>query len=73
MKRINLGLIGWGTIGVGVTKIIEQTSESLAERLGAELYLKKVAASFTQQATTVQTSFTIVNTSKGLDQPEGNP
>jgi homoserine dehydrogenase len=43
MKRINLGLIGWGTIGVGVTKIIEQASGSLAERLGAELYLKKIA------------------------------
>jgi homoserine dehydrogenase len=43
MKRINLGLIGWGTIGVGVTKIIEQASESLAKHLGAELYLKKVA------------------------------
>ncbi|MGA1790918.1 MAG: homoserine dehydrogenase [bacterium] len=43
MKRINLGLIGWGTIGVGVTKVLEQASASLAERLGAELYIKKIA------------------------------
>ena len=43
MKRINLGLIGWGTIGVGVTKVLEQTSTSLAERLGAELYIKRIA------------------------------
>jgi homoserine dehydrogenase len=43
MKRINLGLIGWGTIGAGVTKVLEQASTSLAERLGAELYIKKIA------------------------------
>ena len=43
MKRINLGLIGWGTVGVGVTKILEETSESLSKRLGAELYMKKIA------------------------------
>lgn len=43
MKRINLGLIGWGTIGTGVTKILEKASDTLTSRLGAELYLKKVA------------------------------
>ena len=43
MKRINLGLIGWGTIGAGVTKVLEQASTSLAKRLGAELYIKKIA------------------------------
>ncbi|MGA1843913.1 MAG: homoserine dehydrogenase [bacterium] len=43
MKQINLGLIGWGTVGVGVTKILEQCSASLSERLGAEIVLRRIA------------------------------
>ncbi len=43
MKRINIGLIGWGTIGTGVTKIFAGASDSLSALLGAELYLKKIA------------------------------
>lgn len=43
MNSINVGLIGWGTIGIGVTKIFEKRSADLSRHIGAELSLKKIA------------------------------
>lgn len=42
MDKINLGLIGLGTIGTGVVKIIQKNQFLFRERLGVELCLKKV-------------------------------
>lgn len=42
MKTFRVGLIGFGTIGAGVVKLLQQNSELLAERLGAELELVKI-------------------------------
>ncbi|WP_035587973.1 homoserine dehydrogenase [Hippea jasoniae] len=41
---INVGLIGAGTVGSGVVKILTQNSEIIKKRLGFELVLKKVYA-----------------------------
>ncbi len=42
MKEISLGLIGFGTIGTGVIKLLQDNAELLAGRLGARLVIKKI-------------------------------
>ena len=43
MKSINIGLIGFGTVGTGVARLLTEQRELLARRLGTPLVLKKVA------------------------------
>ncbi len=43
MKSINVGLIGFGTIGSGMAKIFQDNQKIISDRLGANLYLKKIA------------------------------
>lgn len=43
MKDINIGLIGFGTIGTGVVKLLRQNEELITKKLGARLVLKKIA------------------------------
>ena len=43
MKKINVGLIGCGTIGTGVAKILIENKDLLLSRIGAVLNLKYVA------------------------------
>lgn len=43
MKDIQIGLIGFGTIGTGVIKLLHKNRELLQKRLGAKLVLKSVA------------------------------
>lgn len=40
---INVGLIGFGTIGAGVVKILQENAKIISERLGAELKLSRIA------------------------------
>ncbi|MDD5255720.1 MAG: homoserine dehydrogenase, partial [Candidatus Omnitrophica bacterium] len=42
MKKINIGLIGFGTVGSGVVKILKDKKSLLTEKLGVELVVKKV-------------------------------
>ena len=43
MKQIKIGLIGWGTVGAGVTRILRKNSALISRRLGARLRLVRVA------------------------------
>ncbi|MDP8237080.1 MAG: homoserine dehydrogenase [Candidatus Erginobacter occultus] len=43
MKEIKIGLIGWGTVGAGVTRILQKNSALISRRLGARLRLVRVA------------------------------
>ena len=43
MKTINVGLIGFGTIGAGVARLLLENSTTIKERLGADLKLAKIA------------------------------
>jgi homoserine dehydrogenase len=43
METINVGLIGFGTIGSGVVKLLEESREVIRERVGADVVLKRIA------------------------------
>jgi len=43
MKQIHVGLVGCGTVGTGVARILLEKAPLLKARLGAELVLKRVA------------------------------
>ena len=43
MKRVNVGLVGFGTIGAGVAKVLLENRQVISDRLGAELNLQKIA------------------------------
>ncbi|TNF50446.1 MAG: homoserine dehydrogenase, partial [Deltaproteobacteria bacterium] len=43
MKNIKVGLLGFGTIGTGVVKVIQQNCDVLASRLGATIELARIA------------------------------
>lgn len=43
MKEIKIGLLGFGTIGAGVVKLLTKNSTLLEEKLGARLSLKRIA------------------------------
>lgn len=42
MKKINVGLIGFGTVGCGVVKILQERKNFLKSKIGTEICLKKV-------------------------------
>jgi len=43
MKEIVVGLIGFGTVGAGVVRLLQQNMAQLEKRLGARIILKKIA------------------------------
>jgi homoserine dehydrogenase len=43
MHEISVGLIGFGTIGTGVVKLLQDNHDLIEKRLGAKLILKKIA------------------------------
>jgi homoserine dehydrogenase len=43
MKEIKVGLIGFGTVGSGVAKILDKNSELIESRMGAKVILKRIA------------------------------
>jgi len=43
MDRINIGLIGLGTVGTGLVKVLQEKAKLLEERLGLSLVLKRIA------------------------------
>jgi homoserine dehydrogenase len=43
MKDIKVGLIGFGTVGSGVVKILQKNSKLIEQRMGARIILKRIA------------------------------
>jgi homoserine dehydrogenase len=43
MKEIKVGLIGFGTVGAGVGKILQKNSRLVEKRMGAKIVLKRIA------------------------------
>ena len=42
MRKINIGLIGFGNVGCGVVKILQQRKSLLAQKIGIEIAIKKI-------------------------------
>jgi homoserine dehydrogenase len=43
MKEVKVGLIGFGTVGSGVVKILQKNSKLIEKRMGAKIVLKRIA------------------------------
>jgi homoserine dehydrogenase len=43
MKEIKVGLVGFGTVGSGVGKILQKNSRLIEKRMGAKIILKRIA------------------------------
>ena len=43
MKKINIGLIGFGTIGAGVVKLLKKNLTQITAKTGTKLIIKKIA------------------------------
>lgn len=43
MDKINVGLIGFGTVGSGLVKVLNENKETIKKKLGAEVVLKRIA------------------------------
>ncbi len=72
MKRICIGLIGFGTIGTGVVRLLRDNGALISERVGAELHLKRIADIDIQRSRGIPVDKTILTTDAGiiLDDPE---
>src|SRR4030067_1611567 len=42
-QKVNVGLIGFGTVGTGVVKVLAENGRTIKDRLGFELVLKRIA------------------------------
>ena len=42
MKKINVGIIGFGNVGSGVVKILRERKKILSEKIGTEISIKKI-------------------------------
>lgn len=72
MKRIFIGLIGLGTVGTGVVKILQERTKLLEERLGLSLILKKIAdLDITKErGVKISPSILTTNVTEIIDDPE---
>ena len=72
MKNIKAGLIGFGTVGAGVVKLLSENAALIEQKLGARLSLKKVADLdiTTDRGVAVVPGLLTTNVSEVLDDPE---
>jgi len=60
--RIGVGLVGFGTVGTGVVRILTEKGELLRERLGADLELVKIADVDLERPRSVQVDPSLLTT-----------
>ncbi|MHB8769692.1 MAG: homoserine dehydrogenase [Syntrophales bacterium] len=72
MKKICIGLIGFGTIGTGVVKLLRDNGALISERVGAEIHLKRIADIDILRSRGVPVDKTVLTTDAGdiLGDPE---
>jgi homoserine dehydrogenase len=72
MKEIKIGLLGCGTVGTGVAKLLLENSEIISERVGAVLTLKWVADidTETDRGIQFQDGVLITDAQKVVDDPD---
>ncbi len=69
---INVGIIGFGTVGSGTVRILLENKDILAERLGFEINLKRIAARDVRKERGIKVAEGILTTDVNalLDDPE---
>ncbi|MGD9302971.1 MAG: homoserine dehydrogenase [Desulfobacterales bacterium] len=72
MKEIKIGLLGCGTVGTGVAKLLLENSEIISKRVGAALTLKWVADidTETERGIQFQDGVLITDAQKVVDDPD---
>ena len=71
MKKIHIGLLGFGTVGSGMVKILLENREAIESRLGASLALKRIAVRELQadRGVAVDASLLTTDTKMVVDDP----
>jgi homoserine dehydrogenase len=62
MKGISIGLLGLGTVGTGVVKIIEAHQEKLMHQVGCPVEIKKVLVQDVNKERAVEVSKNLLTT-----------
>jgi homoserine dehydrogenase len=72
MKDIHVGLIGFGTVGTGVVKLLIGNSELISAKIGARLVLKKIADldTVTDRGVALPPGVLTANVNEVLDNPD---
>ena len=72
MKKIHVGLLGFGTVGSGMVKILLENREVIESRLGASLALKRIAVHDLEKdrGVAVDASLLTTNAEMVIDDPE---
>lgn len=72
MRKINIGIIGFGTIGSGVVQILNTNGDIIKKRLGAEIGVVKIADLDikTDRGITVDYDLLTMNTQELIKHPE---
>lgn len=65
MKKIAIGLIGFGTIGTGVVRLLHENKGLISERVGAEIHLKRIADIDTVKSRGISIDSALLTTSAG--------
>lgn len=71
MEKINIGIIGLGTVGTGVVKILQQNQKIIKHRLGASIEVAKIADLdiTTDRGVTLDPSILTTNAMEVIDDP----
>lgn len=72
MKKLNVGLIGFGNVGSGVVKILAEKKRMLSEKIGMEINIKKICDKdlFSPRNISVDKSLLSKNIGDILDDPQ---
>jgi len=72
MRQINVGVIGFGTVGTGVVKLLTESRALISSRIGAELHLKYVADLDIERdrGVKVDKSILVTDINRVLDDPD---
>lgn len=72
MKKVNVGLIGFGNVGSGVVKILRDRKTFLSDKIGAEINIKKICDKnlTSKRIISVDRSLLTQNPSDILDDPQ---
>ena len=72
MSRINVGIIGFGTVGAGACEILLKNRELITNRVGCEIVIKKIADLDIEsdRGITLNAGILTTNASEVIDDPE---